>query len=435
MKRRRKSRGVSFQLATSLFMQWASGMFTPLASIGNHDFCPWANKYVYWLKQPIGWFVVGAAAALLVAVFLAPHAWIMFGSLVVVMLLGVAWPSLAMRGATAEIIFDCRRCRKGDRTQVRLAIHNHWPWPLYGLAITKGFLIEASDGMEQPVASLARVPGWSRSEFLFEFQPPQRGIYPYQPPVLTTGFPFGIWQAHRLAAVQRELLVWPRTTPLTSIPSLGGDIADVIGMLFDRPGHEGDTIGVRPFRQGDRLRSIHWAQTVRRESFIVTERQAAARRLVVITVDAPAFATGHGRPSLEAAIRVAASVAQEFHAHHAQVRFVLGNVDLMLEPGLIGLHRLLDALARFHAGSDAGNPRKEYGRDALTLIVTSTERKELWQSGAGTRGTLRFVLIDAATREARAPERHTWLALSDDADCPQQLRRQWERVCHDSTTN
>ena len=37
-------------------------------------------------------------------------------------------------------------------------------------------------------------------------------------------------------------------------------------MLFDRPGNEGDVIGVRPYRHGDRLRSIHWAQTARRDA-------------------------------------------------------------------------------------------------------------------------------------------------------------------------
>ena len=99
-------------------------------------------------------------------------------------------------------------------------------------------------------------------------------------------------------------------------------VSRTIGMLFDRPGNEGDMIGVRSFREGDRLRSIHWAQTARRDSLIVSERQAAARRLVVVAVDAAAFVSGEASDdSLETAIRVSASVAREFHAHNAQVRF------------------------------------------------------------------------------------------------------------------
>lgn len=420
-----------------------AGVFNRLSAIGNHDFCPWANHYVYWLKQPIGWFVVGAVAAAVTAVFLEPRAWIIVGSLVAVMAMGVVWPWVAMRGASAEIAFDCRRCREGDRVQVRLAIHNRWPWPLWGLAVESGFFLETRDAGNRPVAALARVPGWSRSEFIFEFRPDARGVYPHEMPELATGFPFGIWRAARQIAVGRELLVWPRTTPLASIPSLGGDIADVIGMLFDRPGNEGDMIGVRPFRHGDRLRSIHWAQTARREALIVTERQAAARRLVVVAVDAAAFTNagspddGSRRRQLETAIRVAASIAQEFHAHHAELRFVIGDVDLLLSPGTSGLHRLLDALARCQIQTESPRPPSGFGRQALAVVVTNSERRSEWENGAGTRGSLRLVLVDGVSRLDRQPGRlpqrkNIWITIGGESDSSQQLRHQWERVCHDS---
>jgi uncharacterized protein (DUF58 family) len=302
------------------------------------------------------------------------------------------------------------------------------------------------------VASLARVPAWSRSEFLFELRPDARGVYPHEEPELATGFPFGISRASRKISVQRELLVWPRTTPLTSIPSLGGDIADVIGMLFDRPGNEGDVIGVRPFRDGDRLRNIHWAQTVRRDALIVTERQAAARRLVVVAVDVEAFTNGNWpdggsrHRQLETAIRVAASMAREFHAHHAEVRFVIGDVDLRLSPDSAGLRHLFDRLARFQIGRGTMRPPSSFGRKALAVVVTTSQRRSKWENGAGSRGLLRLVLIEtgdgaysvssAASRNSRAASqlggRNVWIALNADSDYSRQLRHQWERVCHDS---
>jgi uncharacterized protein (DUF58 family) len=429
-----------------------SRILPALTALVSHDFCPWLNRYVYWLKQPIGWFVVGAAATALTSVFLEPRAWIIFGSLVSVMLMGVVWPWVATRGTSAEIGFDCRRCREGDRVQVRLAIHNRWPWPLWGLAVENGFFLEASEAGNIPVAALARVAGWSRSEFLFDFRPEARGVYPHEAPELATGFPFGIWRSARKILVLRELLVWPRTTPLTSIPSLGGDIADVIGMLFDRPGSEGDVVGVRAFRDGDRLRSIHWAQTARRDALIVTERQAAARRLVVVAVDVAAFANcelsdgGSRRRQLETALRVAASIAQEFHAHHAEVRFVIGDVELFLSPDTAGLHRLLDALARFQIEQATIQPPSNFGRMALAVVVTTSQRQSEWENGAGTRGPLRLVLIKrgeatcsvetaaSGTGETAAwlGKRTVWISLDSDSDCSLQLRHQWERVCHDS---
>jgi uncharacterized protein (DUF58 family) len=431
-----KHRGVGFQLAKRFSSRLASKMLAPLVAIGNHDFCPWANRYVNWLKQPIGWFVVGATVAALTAVFLEPQVWIIFGSLVAVMLVGVAWPWVAMRGTSAKIAFDRGRCREGERVQVRLSLHNRWPWPLWGLSVENGFFLEPTESGERPVAALARVHGWSRSEFVFEFRPEARSVYPHSVPELATGFPFGIWRASQEISVQRELLVWPRTTLLTSIPSLGGDIADVIGMLFDRPGNEGDVIGVRPFRHGDRLRSIHWAQTARRDALVVTERQAAARRLVVIAVDVSAFsndgsANGHKRQQLETAIRVAASLAQEFHAHHAQVRFVMGDVNLLLSPDAPGLRQLLDALARFHAHHDSARQPSNFGRSVFTVVVTSRQCWPEWESGAGTRGRLRVVLIGGAEDASPVRGRNVWIALDSHSDCPTRLRQQWERVCHD----
>ena len=417
--------------------------FQRLDTIGNHDFCPWANRYVYWLKQPIGWFVVGTAAAALTALFLEPQAWILVGSLVAVMLLGVAWPWVAMRGASAEIRFDCRRCREGDRVQVRLAIHNRYPWPLWGLAVENGFFLDAAEGGNLPVAALARVPGWSHSEYLFEFRPNARGTYPHAPPELATGFPFGIWRAAEGISVARELLVWPRTTPLTSIPSLDGDVADVTGMLFDRPGNEGDVIGVRPFRDGDRLRSIHWAQTSRHDALIVTERQAAARRLVVVVVDVAAFLNvnspnGRSRQTLETAIRVAASIAKELHAHHAEVRFVIGDVDLYLTPDAMGLRRLLDALARFRIDQRATRPPTGFGHKDLAVVMTTSQRKSEWENGAAAKRLLRFVLIETpdsnnGTASSQTRRRNVWIALDPESDCSLQLRHQWERVCHDNS--
>ncbi len=38
------------------------GIFLQLNQAMNYDFCPWANAYVYWLKKPIGWFVLGLLA-------------------------------------------------------------------------------------------------------------------------------------------------------------------------------------------------------------------------------------------------------------------------------------------------------------------------------------------------------------------------------------
>ncbi len=80
--------------------------FRRFTGVLNHDFCPWANRYVYWLKQPIGWFILAATAALVIGVSVAPHALVIFAAISVVIVLGVAWPWIGVRGISCGLSFD-----------------------------------------------------------------------------------------------------------------------------------------------------------------------------------------------------------------------------------------------------------------------------------------------------------------------------------------
>lgn len=413
----------------------------------NHDFCPWANRYVYWLKRPIGWFVVAAAASLLVGVAVAPQGLVMFGAILTVMGLGVCWPWLCMRAVSASLAFARHRCREQDTVQITLTVHNRWPLPVWGLAVEGGFLADASAaGGPCPTASLARVAGWTRSQFVFEFEPPQRGVYPVEPPRLTTGFPFGIWQSQRPITVVGELLVWPRTVPLESIPAVGGRLSVVAGMFRDRPGDDGDVIGVRPYRFGDSLRKIHWAQTARRDALVLCERQDTARRTVQVTLDDVLGTGGELTEAVrESAIRVGASICQEFHAHGCDVRCCLAGERIEAEPGPSGLKRLLDAFARYTPPANAenrGRAKPPHG-EVLSIVVTVPERLAHWQ-GNGERGVglHRCVVVQGGGGEERyggnveaqatTYRQAVWMSLCFRGDLGRQLRRQWERICHDA---
>ncbi len=398
---------------------WLRSAVMTTTRLANYDFCPWANRYVYWLRKPIGWFVVGAAAAASVAVFLAPQAWIIFSSLVVVILMGVVWPWVAIRGAIPSLEFDRRRCSEKVSTQVTLSIENRWPWPLWGLTL------EGLDDSSRPVASLARVPGWSRSEFHCAFRPGRRGIYPATAPRLATGFPFGIFCSHRPVTVDRPLVVWPHAARLKSIPVLSGTIPHVLGMRLDRPGDEGDTLGVRPYRHGDRLRSIHWAHTARRDLFIVRERQASALPIAIVNVDLEAL-LARSEEDLENAIRVSASVARALHSHHTRVRFVLGDIDMMLDPGIAGLHRLLDRLAYFSAADPPVMSPSLDSVDAAKFVVTAAGSVNSYLKRD--KGQTRLIFIGDEQREGGGSD--AWISVRGTVALSSELSRQWERACH-----
>jgi hypothetical protein len=318
-----------------------------LLAAGSHDFCPGLNRYVYWLKQPIGWFVLAALASLLVAVVLGPQGWVLFAGIVAVTLLGVLWPALAMRGLSAELTFDRRRATEQQPVRVKLTVSNRWPLPIWGLALDRGFAA-SSDRTGRPVIALGCVRPWSTAEFEWEHVPEARGILPIARPILSNGFPFGLWQSEREVSVPVKLLVWPRTFTLDGIPEVSGNRFAVTGMLQQKAGHDGEFIGTRPYRQGDSLRFIHWAQTARQNELIVCERQTHCRRNVRIELD-PALPGGQSEVTWEEQrewlFRVAASLCRAFHAHRFQIECRLGEELVQLPENALDIKPILDRMA------------------------------------------------------------------------------------------
>lgn len=460
------------QMAKTRWRQFARGWLDRLAAIGNHDFCPWANRYVYWLKQPIGWLVVAAIAAALVGAFVAPQGWYVAGLVLLVMGLGVAWPWLAMRGLTAEIAFDRRRCQEQQPVQVTLTVTSRWPWPVWGLLVEEGFLEPDKESMRPAAMALARVTGWSRSQFEFSFTPPARGIYPHDVPMLSTGFPFGIWMSRRPIPVLRELIVWPRCVDLKSLPLWAGTRLSAVGSFVDRAGHDGDILAARHYREGDSLRRIHWAHTARRDTLIVCERQAAARRRVLLVLDPDAFRgeTAEQRDLLAWALRVIASLSRELHDHACELVCELNGEQVAVAPSVPALHGLFDRLARFEPAQIShpairGTRSDPPGR--LAILITSSAVWEAAENAAHARwpGARAVVLhgtgdgvepirggrnveqrqwLGPAIRTSRGPVKgarneavtgtlggEPWMRLDTQDDPAHQLQRQWERQCHD----
>ncbi len=464
---------------------WSRPLLVKLRAAFRHDFCPWLDLYVNWVKQPIGWFLIAAAASLLIGATLAPQALVIFAAISAFTLLGVLWPWIEMRGVACRIRFAKGRIREGETLQVHLEIVNRWPWPVRGLAVQRGFFAEAGPDENPTAVALARVPGWSTSVYDWTFRPPRRGVYPAERPVLSSGFPFGIWHARREVEVDGGLIAWPQTVRLEGIPPVAGQDFTVAGMLCQRSGSEGDVLGVRPYRQGDSLRKVHWAQTARHDRLIVCERQATARRTVRVVVDADA-AVHRGdlaQGSREWAIRLGATLCQQFHAHDCRVECVLGRL-LVADPGPTGIKRLLDEMARFDAdesAADAGGHASACERQPEGRPPTNGRQPKGWtptnggprevkldKALSGSGGALlilvttdlglkrlrpdrcvpgvRTVVLQAAgfhesgmefppPRERESDLAGAWIRIAGPEQAGADFRRQWERICHDVWCN
>ncbi|MDB4863271.1 DUF58 domain-containing protein [Pirellulaceae bacterium] len=405
-------------------------------SLANQDFCPWANRYVYWLKQPIGWLIVAAAACLLIGLFLAPQGWVMFAALTAVIFLGVIWPWVAIRGVSCRLSFNRRRATEGDSVQVTLSIKNSFPWPIWGLAVEGGFFSEdLSPSNDATAVALARVPGWATTDFKWEYEPHRRGLYPSGICRISSAFPFGIWSAHDEMQINSELIVWPKTVKLASIPPVQGNDLTATGILMNQAGLEGDVLAVRPYRRGDSLKHIHWPQTARHNRFIVCERQTAAHRRVEVSIDTDPrihqLQSGNG--SFEWCIRVGASLIKEFHEHGWSVTYTTERHSPTPTALAMGIQSTFDNLAvlqpvvgdDFEERCGLGSQSKHI----LRIVVTTSERMAEIERQNGISAGTRFVVLQT-TPTSRNED--SWLTIDCEQDIPTQLQTQWERLCHES---
>ena len=183
---------------------------------------------------------------------------------------------------------------------------------------------------------LSVATGWKTTEASWDFIPACRGEYPLRSPVVTSGFPFGLWLARRELSVAGTLLVWPRTFPVGPVPeSVRGHSSDGLA-LRDKPGTWGDLLGVRPYRRGDSLRRIHWPQTARHGQLVVCEVQSSAVSRVQIVLDThPSSHTGSAPDgSREWAIRVAASFVEGWIRQGVEVELALDGIRHSISPAI-----------------------------------------------------------------------------------------------------
>lgn len=201
-----------------------------------------------------------------------------------------------------------------------------------GLEVDDGHAITTVDAVPAGAECASRV--WWRF--------PDRGPFAIAGAEVRSLHPFGFF-VHRVRVEGRaDGLVYPR--PLAGeARSAGETIGDTTP--DDRQADTGDFRDLRPYRPGDRLRSIHWRTSARAGEPMVVVRGGERSEGVWVQVQ---------REPLEDELSRATGAVLEACHHGVPVGLVLPDDDSMRQPraGTRWRRELLDALARFGLDSE-----------------------------------------------------------------------------------
>ncbi|MEM9644013.1 MAG: DUF58 domain-containing protein [Planctomycetota bacterium] len=342
-----------------------------LSRILTTDFCPWANKFVYWLKEPVGWFVLATFLSAIIGMYFAPIGWTMAAALVAMITVGMIWPWIAVRSACCALHPEQEQVHEEAPCLLNLSIRNRLPLPIWGLAV-EGFLDRTSEDSEEaalPTVALAYLRGLSLSKYSFAISPSLRGRYPDGLPALTCSFPFGIWTARRTFSDIKPITVWPKVYAIAGEPEMSGQHRAERGE-GSRPGRSGDFIGVREYRRGDTAKQVNWSASARAGSLIVTQRGGPECPSVDVIVDTSG---DHSRDEIRDRIRVAASLLSSLHGAAIPIRLRLNCQTVSPRLGWDGFVQMMDALTDIPLDGDSTAKTPHPARGTATILVESDD--------------------------------------------------------------
>jgi|GEM_PF-223026 len=407
------------------------------------DFSAKVRRFIY---HPLGILTLASLSALLCGIFLHTHGLVLFTAILVVLLLGLAWPWFNLLGLQGIVEFDRDRIEEGEEVDVRLRLVNSKPWAAWGLSV-RGNLGLGAVG-DAPIAGLTTAPARKHLSCRWQLRPRLRGHYPDPVLYLTTSFPFGLWERQRSLIARNRLIVWPKTYPVGPVPPVSGERQVEGCVSHAKVGSNGDVIGVRPYRRGDSPRRIHWVQSARHDKLIVCELESNSRPVIQLVLDVDdTIHTGAGLlGTWEWAVRVAASFAKGWLEVGAQVGLAWADGEIPCASGTKQMRKMLDQLAMMQTSKGKpvskvlACPQCSRFRDGLQIIITT----DLSNPGHHCHGCVsesqRWVILESSRftgicatglkKEKRISR--PWLVLDGAAETAEKLRGGWREARHGS---
>jgi len=200
------------------------------------------------------------------------------------------------------------RIGPGTVGQVVLSVTNTGSSPTGAVEISERPTADLTGGVRCLVPPLR---GGHRAQTDYPLVAARRGRFLLGPPSVRIGDPFGLWEDNRTLPVRSEVLVVPAVVDLAGMPiSTGSRSAASDRAMSGASGGDPD-VGIRNYRSGDDIRTIHWRASARHDELMVRLEEPVSHGGAVVMLDhrATAHAGDGAQSSLETAVTLAASIS------------------------------------------------------------------------------------------------------------------------------
>lgn len=234
--------------------------------------------------------------------------------------------------------------RAGEQLPLPVALENRAPrLPAFGVEVRALIDDGSPEEREAPARYQLRLEPHSREELRAYYLPTRRGVHKLTALRVATRYPFGFFEKSRLFTerVLPDLVVFPRRVDTGELPHRL--LARIGAMPTRRAGPGDEFFALRPYKDGDDPRRVHWRRSARSGRWVVRETESEASRQVILVL---ALASGAAVGEVEEAIAWTGSLAEDLlEAGHAVGLSAPGSA---LAPAPGGRQRLaiLSALAR-----------------------------------------------------------------------------------------
>lgn len=250
------------------------------------------------------------------------------------------------------------------------------------------------------------LPGGASRLITYETVLP-RGIYAQAGLTTGSGAPFGVWNRKLATEAGAGITIYPAYEEIPTFPLLEAMSSPSETVHERRSAGSGyDYLGIRDYRRGDSMRSVHWRSSARRGELVVKEfeEEIATPVSIVIDLKAGTHAGRAGDSSLDAAARTAATLANYCLKAGHPLRLFAQDKEAVVKIERPGFYPALEWMAGLEANGrlDAAGLVEEaipFISQRSTVILIATSQRADWADISAVvqarRARLIVVLIDA----------------------------------------